>query len=385
MARQAVIFANVGTSIIGNFIRRAPSDEVDELSANLDDVNDQITDAHELEASGHDTPGAVLVDPLVEWARKEGSSASAELNSTLKIVDDLGTNEKPVIIHLFATDTVDGMVSARAVRTVLEATFTTSSISVHRVGGLQVDDGSTFTRFGLPTYVEEIYKWLRRSPPASFRRIFNPTGGFKSVVPYLTLIAMLEGAETRYIYERSEDLLELRPLPISFDESLIERALPVLDATVANGSAERRFIEQELDLSEPLYRSRFASLWTRIDGEDYIVSGLGEILRQRSAERTDPVYLSSKARQDLDSLDPDKRGDLLQGLLRLRSPDLRSSSQHGRYRTEKSDCACLGRQKHPYRIHFVEYRGDADIEVRVVRLFHISDHDERDRVLDSTG
>jgi CRISPR/Cas system-associated protein Csm6 len=385
MTHNAVIFANVGTSLIGNFLRNASPQAKDNFSRQLKDAVTKVDSPRSLETSGHDAPAEELIEELATYANQTGVTASAELQSTTEIINAVLPDIRLAKVHLLATDTVDGMIAARAVQDVLESTSQADSVDLHRIGGLQVMDGSEFVRFGLPEYIRTIYELLQMWPAPSFRRIFNPTGGFKSVVPYMTLIAMLEGAETRYLFERSSDLLELRPLPVSFDESLVERALPVLDETAAQDLVERQFIEEQLGLTQPLYRTAFASLWTTIDGEHFQVSGIGEILRRRFRTRTDPVFLSAAARKDLDGLDPDRRQDVVDGLRRLRSEGLRSSGQHGRYRSEKSDCACLGRNKIRYRVHFVEHDTPGGTDVRVMRAFHLSQHEERDRVLDTIG
>ncbi len=52
--------------------------------------------------------------------------------------------------------------------------------------------------------------------------ILNPTGGFKALVPYTVLVGMLKRASCRYIFEQSEALLDLPPLPIQLDRAPFE-------------------------------------------------------------------------------------------------------------------------------------------------------------------
>src|SRR5690554_5643439 len=269
MAQSIVIFANVGTSILGNFRHSLAKDTQESFNARLDILEKSGLKPQVIGGSGHDLPGEDIISECTQWAMAHGEEASAEIKSTQKIVS--GDSSAPTVaaIHLLATDTIQGMLAAHVVARVLHESLNCHRVEVHRIGGLQVQNGSEFARFGLPDYIGTIYTLLDRYPASAYRRIFNPTGGFKALVPYLTLIAMLEGAETRYIFERSDDLLELRPLPISFDEELVEQALPVLEETVANNSLTRAQLEDQLNLNEPFYTSRFASLWNNVDGEHY--------------------------------------------------------------------------------------------------------------------
>ncbi len=53
--------------------------------------------------------------------------------------------------------------------------------------------------------------------------VLNPTGGFKSVVPYTTLAAMLFQKPSQYIFEFSTSLLTLPPIPLTYNFDLIEK------------------------------------------------------------------------------------------------------------------------------------------------------------------
>lgn len=389
MAYPLVLFANVGTSVIGYF-RRTHAERAPDFEAALAELKAAGHTGSDLEASGHNAPGAALIEQLEAAASADPSAASAEINSIFKLSEELERGEdEPLIsaIFLLATDTIEGMLTAQVVKNLLGARYKNALIKVDRIAGLQVHDSAQFVRYGLPGYIEKVYEHLHKWPVEACQRIFIPTGGFKALVPYMTLIAMLEGADTRYIFERSDALLTLQPLPIGFDDALVEQALPAMGETEERGTITQAVIEELLDLDAPLRATPFASLWTYFEGEEYVLSGLGEILWQRHRNITDPVWLSSKARRDLEKLDPDARRDVLEGLIKLRSRGYRASGQHGVYRSEKTDCRCLGRQQVNYRIHFWEEADAETLKIRVARLFHIKGnrHDQRDRVLDGPG
>lgn len=389
MAYPLVLFANVGTSIIGNF-RHGYEDgapEVREMNAQIKALETSESAPSELEATGHLALGTPLIDKLTAVARASPMRASAEVNSIFKLADEHArSGEEPTIaaIYLLATDTVKGMLTAHVVKKLLAERFGDTRIEIDRIGGLQVRNGADFLRYGLPDYIQKIYEHLRQTPAESFKRVFIPTGGFKALVPYMTLIAMLEGAETRYIFEQSDALLTLQPLPIAFDEALVKDALPAMAATDEQGSLTLQELEEQLKLDVPFRATPFASIWTMCDEDAWMLSGLGEILWQRARSHEDRVLLSAAARQDLKKMSLDKRNDVLKGLEKLRFQGYRASGLHGVYRPEKTDCQCLGRNQMRYRIHFWEDDTD-ELRVYVARIFHISQHDTRDGILDGTG
>jgi hypothetical protein len=59
--------------------------------------------------------------------------------------------------------------------------------------------------------------------------ILNISGGYKAIIPLLTLLGQLYNIPLYYIYEDSQDLIELKKMPIDFDWVLANRCLPLLD------------------------------------------------------------------------------------------------------------------------------------------------------------
>ena len=60
----------------------------------------------------------------------------------------------------------------------------------------------------------------------------NATGGFKGMVPYLTLYGMFYDLPVSYIFEQSETLIQLPRIPLAFDW---RRLAPAARAVVALG------------------------------------------------------------------------------------------------------------------------------------------------------
>ena len=53
--------------------------------------------------------------------------------------------------------------------------------------------------------------------------ILNITGGFKAIIPYLTVFGQINGCHTYYIFEDTDNLIHIPPLPIDVSEKLFEK------------------------------------------------------------------------------------------------------------------------------------------------------------------
>jgi len=141
--------------------------------------------------------------------------ASAEIKSLKKI----GVNRADEIV-LFATDTADGKLCAEVIEAFIQE-YWQCKTQLEVIEGLQVTDAQKFEREGVKNYLERLLQLME-----NFRYgdvILNPTGGFKSVVPYTTLAAMLFQKPSQYIFEFSTSLLTLPPIPLAYNFDPIEK------------------------------------------------------------------------------------------------------------------------------------------------------------------
>ncbi|HPP54339.1 MAG TPA: putative CRISPR-associated protein, partial [Thermoguttaceae bacterium] len=111
---------------------------------------------------------------------------SAETHSLAKL--KVSESDEVVLLH---SETLDGQLCAEAVKEVLE-----NELGLHphlvKIEGLQVNDGKRFRQVGIQklfeVLTEETKGWLENPEQ---KAILNATGGFKSVVPYVTLFGLL--------------------------------------------------------------------------------------------------------------------------------------------------------------------------------------------------
>lgn len=375
MARRNIVLTHVGTSIIG---RHSP------LYEPLHERVEQLVGehgAHALEQTGHDAPLTGLLDDcdaILDTLEDEKVIAmSAELKSLEHIRRRVGPLDEVVLI---ATDTPRGVLAARLDAHVLARRHPDARIVVERIDGLQVADARRFASVGLQQYIKFVTETLREKDPSWARVILNPTGGFKSVVPYATMLAALYEIEAHYIHEFSDALLTLQPLPITYDTSFADQhldAMAWLAEQEDEGVSEEQLCEQ-FGVEPPIEQSTIAPLVELFDEDVWLLSGLGAILLEQYSTQRQPIMLSRAAQKDLAGASIDLRRVMLESLERMSDPGRRRAGLHPPYRRNESDSPCYGRRHSPTRVHFFEQDG----AVYVMRIFSTSrDHDLRDKLL----
>lgn len=261
--------------------------------------------------------------------------ASAELNSLSRILDDRPTRNDQ--LHFLATSTPDGALAARVICDFSREYFHVETATVHLIDGLQVHDGDIFQRDGVRNLIAKIYDILRDAPSGTYTRVINPTGGFKGVVPYLTLIGMIESdVKLSYIYEQSPVLITLGRVPLQFNFEVLQSAHQALKACSEDFVDEHKLKEllalsPDKSLSDHLAWSLFDN--ASIDNQFYFaVNGLGQIVLEhfKILDRT-PIYLSRQAAERFDRLDKTQQKKFQGYFERLRDPEWIDSHCHAEY------------------------------------------------------
>lgn len=323
------IIATVGQSVLTND------------STIRDALNQFRKEEHDLRAirdARHNFPGKQLYEVVMASLQAKSSDeqllrrASAELNHLVPVLAQQPPDRND-IIHLLASETPDGVLAARVLKDFCESHFKCTA-QIHIVEGLQVEDGELFRRKGLNNLIYHVFEALRHAPAGTFTRIINPTGGFKGVVPYLTLIGMLEpDIEISYIYEHSRDLIRLAGIPLRLDFESMEAAY---EALVACQDDLIREDELQTLLGWTEQPVSVHPLWALFDsiednsGRYYEPSGLGRIVLEHFKDKFKPqVYLSKAAYERYMSFDGNRRREFAEMFDRLPDPEWRKGKRHG--------------------------------------------------------
>jgi hypothetical protein len=126
--------------------------------------------------------------------------------------------------------------------------------------------------------VQQVVRLINKSENLYGRNvILNATAGFKSLVPYTTLVGLLFKVPVEYIFEMSSELITLPPLPVDFDQAFFARMEPILKRIDEKTSLPQ---EEVLDKITPEDRDTLLPLLEQADGE-FTLSALGTIVYER--------------------------------------------------------------------------------------------------------
>lgn len=229
--------------------------------------------------------------------------ASAEIHSLHRL--GCGPTDEVVLL---TSDTAEGRACLEATERTLAKVFNPSKIQTHRVVGLQSSDGERMKKEGIPNLLNQILPYLR-DPQRRYgsELILNPTGGFKGIVPFTTVLGMLYSVRVIYLFEFSSDLINLPPLPVTLDLELFERARVALDwAQNEAVFAASKFFSLIAGF-EPAEDDLFAGFLEREPDGIATLSPLATALLEEDREKAGYIMVSKKARAWLDSLPDHER------------------------------------------------------------------------------
>lgn len=252
---QYKIFTTVGTSIITN----------DNQIANFGNFNDSsYFENWYAVKSEFDSRKNQWLLKLKEKAAQ--TDLSAEISSLLKIAE---ANQNDTFeVHLLSTDTLESAVCAWVIKqwfcenkkignhtqfTAIHFDFTEE----HIVENLRVTNQKDYEQ-GFMTLIEAIDNLKAKKGD-----ILNITGGYKALIPILTLYGQLREMPLKYLYNESElknaVLVTVGNLPIGFDWAVIEALKPFVAQHFLDKPEMQKFgknwyeEKEETNNTSPLY------------------------------------------------------------------------------------------------------------------------------------
>lgn len=199
-------------------------------------------------------------------------SVSAEINSLIRF--GLTTGDRVVFL---CSDTEEGPIIADILAKVLENNKHCKTF-VRLISGLQTKDKEKFDREGIPNLTEAIiteYENYRYQ----YNIVLNATAGYKAAIPYLTLIGMIFHLPIRYVFEYSESIIDLPPVPIEFDMERLKQLEPVIDEIAKDYVSIKEFRDRTGYSYDDVARDSQDIL---LKEDDYItLRPVGRILYQR--------------------------------------------------------------------------------------------------------
>lgn len=329
-------------------------------------------------ATGWDDDASALADAIqtrlngFDLATADGRvRASAELN----ILERLPASPDDEVI-LFATDTADGRCSAEALKTLIQEHFGIRSVTLERVAGLQVRDAQRLRTVGLVNFTRRLIHYLD-DPQRRYGGgcILCPNGGFKGVLPFMTALGMIFRAPVVYVFEFSDAVVTLPPLPIGIASDLLDRAMPALEWGANEGvfapEAFYRLVPGFTSTEEEWFGS-FLEITPDTQGQHLAsLSPLALALAEKEAFGSGSLRLSEHAERDLNRLTGPDRREVENHLRKLTSPLWRSQHRDTKH---TNDLDFFPRGHNPWRF-------GGFVEAGVFHLCWFARHDEYERLL----
>ncbi len=152
---------------------------------------------------------------------------SAELNTLDRL--NLEKNDR---IALISSDNLLGNICSTKLKGLICEAYSLpeSHVQIHQIHDLQLQDTEKLRKCGLKNLVSTVLNILNDEHISyTHKIIFNPVGGYKFIVPFMNILAMLYGKESVYLFEYSNNLLKIPALPFSFDLEIFRRVKPALE------------------------------------------------------------------------------------------------------------------------------------------------------------
>ncbi|MCX8167343.1 MAG: putative CRISPR-associated protein [Candidatus Micrarchaeota archaeon] len=285
------LITTVGTSIFENYVKLTKDssikDRIEYLSKQT--YYDQQGNSRE---SSEKIKTSIVRSKLKEYIQKQPNlySISAELKSISKIIDiELSNGQQEFLIYLLSSDTLSGWLASELVEESLHQIYDKNSkgvkiqkIEVKVIQHLQVIDQKNFNK-GMANLISEVYSIVEEYWD---NVVINITGGYKSSIPFLTILGQLNGCDIYYIYENTDTLIKIPKMPISskcFDICKIDRYYSYFEE-LDKGLDDRGEIAKIL--SSSFYEDFSFVVWhyQEKDGELVELNPIGKILFEKYKE-----------------------------------------------------------------------------------------------------
>ena len=218
------IITTVGISIFTNAVKREKEKKIDTLDRRLSTYLKDDPIFEKWSSFEEDIEENGLRDLVYQAALKDGCNASAEIKSLIKIAEE---EEGDLVVVLLATDTVLSVLACELICKWINERYPSVKVKENEqtqkyytvIKDLQVNDVGKFQTTGFQSLLKILKQWSNKDKDV----IFNISGGYKAIIPFMTLYAQLEEIPLKYIYEESHKVLTVGNLPISFDWAKAER------------------------------------------------------------------------------------------------------------------------------------------------------------------
>jgi putative CRISPR-associated protein (TIGR02619 family) len=234
-----------------------------------------------------------LVRELSEFVKKDPTNSCAEIKTIEKLRKKYA--EDYVEIFLVATDTIRSVIVAKVLAKYYEnARFEENE--KHIIRHLNVfEKERSLVKKGYKNLIKTLF-----DETSGYGEIYNISGGYKALIPLLTQIASYKKVPLAYIYEHSDQLIEIPPFPFELDNELKSVLSTIFDRMEEEGVLT---IEEFEKLQKKVPLDKISQLEYLFEEEDGVVtvSTIGEIVLQD--------YLDEKSVELIECVNKDRNID----------------------------------------------------------------------------
>ena len=218
----------------------------------------------------------------IEKKDHRNKCASAEIQSIEAILRTADWQGVQFELHLISTETNLSFMAAEVIKAYFgKHARLNKEIRIKKVKGLQIKDNIHF----LEEVFQELINYVFNPDGVrqfleirDFPAVLNITGGYKGTIPVLTILGQILKIPIVYLYENSDQLITLHPLPISFNWMHMELLRYYFSQTNKKGIlAKSKLAREELDFFHREIIDK--KLMRKLNQtEDYEITYLGKML-----------------------------------------------------------------------------------------------------------
>ncbi|RAL22722.1 putative CRISPR-associated protein [Thermoflavimicrobium daqui] len=268
-----VIISTVGISMQRNLGKDTPENQAFQAFANVS-VDDTL----------EDTSYQHLFQFLLQKADHHSfdpTSFSAETNSLNRMGVTKGDH-----LYFLVTDSMAGKLCGEVLSQIGQRRWGAKTY-VQVLKGLQVKNAKKFQEEGIRSLVLAVRRICDSYRKSKHPIVLNMTGGYKAVVPYLTLLGLIEGIPVKYVYEEhGHDLIELPSLPLDFDYAVLDQLRMDFPPNTIFRLAREGVLEDDLFSFSNLTYNQLAERYRKIfvwEGKQVKLSSLARLILERES------------------------------------------------------------------------------------------------------
>jgi putative CRISPR-associated protein (TIGR02619 family) len=166
--------------------------------------------AEELDKKGIEEKEKIEKTIKTYWLKE--NNTSAEIESIKKYMENNRLDINYVSLHFIATDTAESCLAMNMICDHFKKITTDVSVFIAKDLSLNNKDAYESKGFNnLLKIIDDIQK------SSNDELVFNISGGYKGIIPYMTIYAQLIKANIFYLYEDASDIIEIPAMPLSLN------------------------------------------------------------------------------------------------------------------------------------------------------------------------